>query len=161
MNKKYIIILIVTFPVIVLDQLSKFYIQKTMKLYQSIKVIDGLFDITYVLNKGAAFSFLADKPEGFTTPFFVIVSVAAIGIISFLFYKTEKNDYISLIAFALLLGGSIGNLIDRIRHGAVTDFLDFYFQQYHWPAFNVADSAITTGVFLFLFSQIFFKKKTA
>ena len=62
---------------------------------------------------------------------------------------------------AAFLGGSIGNLIDRIRHGAVTDFLDFYFHQYHWPAFNVADSAITTGVFLFLFSQIFFKKKTA
>ncbi len=155
------IIIIVTLPVIVLDQLSKVYIQKTMKLHQTIKVIDGFFDITYVLNKGAAFSFLADKPEGFTMPFFVIVSAIAIGIISFLFLKTEKNDYVSLIAFALLLGGSIGNLIDRIRHGAVTDFLDFYIQQYHWPAFNVADSAITTGVFLFLFSQIFFKKKTA
>ena len=155
MNTKYIIIIIVTLPVIVLDQLSKVYIQKTMKLHQTIKVIDGLFDITYVLNKGAAFSFLADKPEGFTIPFFVIVSVIAIGIIGFLFYKTEKSDYVSLIAFALLLGGSIGNLIDRIRHGAVTDFLDFYIQQYHWPAFNVADSAITTGVFLFLFSQVF------
>jgi len=155
MNTKYIIIIIVTLPVIVLDQLSKVYIQKTMKLHQTIKVIDGLFDITYVLNKGAAFSFLADKPEGFTIPFFIIVSVIAIGIIGFLFYKTEKSDYVSLIAFALLLGGSIGNLIDRIRHGAVTDFLDFYIQQYHWPAFNVADSAITTGVFLFLFSQVF------
>jgi signal peptidase II len=155
------IILIVTLPVIVLDQLSKFYIQESMKLHQSIKVIDGLFDITYVLNKGAAFSFLADKPEGFTIPFFVIVSAIAMAIISFIFYKTEKDDYISLISFALLLGGSIGNLIDRIRHGAVTDFLDFYFQQYHWPAFNVADSAITTGIFLLLFSQIFFKKKTA
>ncbi|MEK6682540.1 MAG: signal peptidase II, partial [Nitrospirota bacterium] len=154
MNIKYIIILIITLPVIVLDQLTKFYIQKSMKLHQSIKVIDGLFDITYVLNKGAAFSFLADKPAVFTAPFFIIVSVIAIGIIGFLFYKTEKNDYVSLIAFALLLGGSIGNLIDRIRHGAVTDFLDFYFHQYHWPAFNVADSAITTGVFLFLFSQI-------
>ncbi len=161
MNKKYLIILIITLPVILLDQLTKFYIQKSMKLHQSIKVIDGFFDITYVLNKGAAFSFLADKPEGFTIPFFVIVSVIAIGIIGFLFYKTEKNDYISLIAFALLLGGSIGNLIDRLRHGAVTDFLDFYIKQYHWPAFNVADSAITTGISLFLFSLIFFKKKTA
>lgn len=160
MSSKYVIIFIVTLPVIILDQFTKFYIQKSMKLHQSIKVIDGLFDITYVLNKGAAFSFLADRPEGFTIPFFIIVSVVAIGIISFLFYKTEKNDYVSLIAFALLLGGSIGNLIDRIRHGAVTDFLDFYFHQYHWPAFNVADSAITTGIFLFLFSQIFFKKKT-
>ncbi len=153
------IIIIVTLPVIVLDQLSKVYIQKTMKLHQTIKVIDGLFDITYVLNKGAAFSFLADKPEGFTIPFFVIVSVIAIGIIGFLFYKTEKSDYVSLIAFALLLGGSIGNLIDRIRHGAVTDFLDFYIQQYHWPAFNVADSAITTGISLFLFTQVFTRKK--
>ncbi len=160
MNTKYTIILIITLPVIVLDQLTKFYIQKSMKLHQSIKIIDGLFDITYVLNKGAAFSFLADKSEGFIVPFFIIVSVFAIGIIGFLFYKTEKNDYISLIAFALLLGGSIGNLIDRIRHGAVTDFLDFYFQQYHWPAFNIADSAITTGIVLFFFSQIFFKKKT-
>jgi len=159
MNTKYIIIIIVTLPVIVLDQLSKVYIQKTMKLHQTIKVIDGLFDITYVLNKGAAFSFLADKPEGFTIPFFVIVSVIAIGIIGFLFYKTEKSDYVSLIAFALLLGGSIGNLIDRIRHGAVTDFLDFYIQQYHWPAFNVADSAITTGISLFLFTQVFTRKK--
>ena len=158
MSSKYIIIFIITIPVIVLDQFTKFYIQKSIKLHQSIKVIDGLFDITYVLNKGAAFSFLADKPEGFTIPFFVIVSVIAIGIIGFLFYQTKKNDYVSLIAFALLLGGSIGNLIDRIRHGAVTDFLDFYFHQYHWPAFNVADSAITTGVFLFLFSQIFAKK---
>lgn len=154
------IILIITIPVIVLDQFTKFYIQKSMKLHQSIKVIDGLFDITYVLNKGAAFSFLADKPAAFTAPFFIIISVIAIAIIGFLFYKTEKNDYVSLIAFALLLGGSIGNLIDRIRHGAVTDFLDFYIQQYHWPAFNVADSAITTGMFLLFLSLIFFKKKT-
>lgn len=152
------IILIITLPVIVLDQLSKFYIQKTMKLHQTIKVIDGLFDITYVLNKGAAFSFLADKPAAFTAPFFIIISVIAIGIIGFLFYQTKKNDYVSLIAFGLLLGGSIGNLIDRIRYGAVTDFLDFYIQQYHWPAFNVADSAITTGISLFLFSLIFARK---
>lgn len=160
MNIKYTIILIITLPIIVLDQLSKFYIQKTMKLHQAIKVIDGLFDITYVLNKGAAFSFLADKPAAFTAPFFIIISVVAIGIIGFLFYKTEKDDYVSLIAFALLLAGSIGNLIDRIRHGAVTDFLDFYIQQYHWPAFNVADSAITIGISLLFFSLIFFKKKT-
>lgn len=158
MSSKYVIIFIITIPVIILDQFTKFYIQKSMKLHQSIKVIDGFFDITYVLNKGAAFSFLADKPTGFTAPFFVIVSVIAIGIIGFLFYQTEKNDYVSLIAFALLLGGSIGNLIDRIRHGAVTDFLDFYIQQYHWPAFNVADSAITTGISLFLFSLIFARK---
>jgi signal peptidase II len=158
MSSKYIIIFIITIPVIVLDQFTKFYIQKSMKLHQSIKVIDGFFDITYVLNKGAAFSFLADKPEGFTIPFFVIVSVIAIGIIGFLFYQTKKNDYVSLIAFALLLGGSIGNLIDRIRHGAVTDFLDFYIQQYHWPAFNVADSAITTGISLLFFSLIFARK---
>ena len=158
MSSKYVIIFIITIPVIILDQFTKFYIQKSIKLHQSIKVIDGLFDITYVLNKGAAFSFLADKPEGFTIPFFVIVSVIAIGIIGFLFYQTKKNDYVSLIAFALLLGGSIGNLIDRIRHGAVTDFLDFYIQQYHWPAFNVADSAITTGISLLFFSLIFARK---
>ena len=158
MSSKYVIIFIITIPVIILDQFTKFYIQKSIKLHQSIKVIDGLFDITYVLNKGAAFSFLADKPEGFTIPFFFILSVIAIGIIGFLFYQTKNNDYVSLIAFALLLGGSIGNLIDRIRHGAVTDFLDFYIQQYHWPAFNVADSAITTGISLLFFSLIFARK---
>jgi signal peptidase II len=140
-------ILLLTLPlVIVIDQLTKLYIDRTMKLYQSIRVIEGLFSITYLRNKGAAFSFLANA--SWRLPFFMLASVIAITAIVVAFRKLRHDQHFAALSLSLILAGAVGNLIDRVRLGEVIDFLDVYWQSHHWPAFNVADSAICVGVAL-------------
>jgi signal peptidase II len=130
--------------VIILDQLTKLYIDRTMKLYQSIPVIDGLFSITYLRNKGAAFSFLSDA--SWRLPFFILATVIAVIAILVAFGKLRADQRFAACSLTLILSGAIGNLIDRVRMGEVIDFLDVYWKNHHWPAFNVADSAICVGV---------------
>ena len=140
--------------VLVLDQLTKIIIDRTMTLHHSIPIIDGLFNLTYVRNTGAAFGIFAGSREAFRLPFLIIVSVLAIGFI-FIMLKRLREDRTGLMsALSLILGGAIGNLIDRIAHGEVIDFLDVYWSDYHWPAFNVADSCITIGVIVTLYILI-------
>lgn len=128
---------------LILDQATKHWVAGTMELYQSIEVLP-FFSITYVHNLGAAFSFLADQ-GGWQRWFFT--AIAAIASVIFLVWlsKTPKQNKWLSIAFALLLSGAVGNLIDRVLFGYVIDFLDFYWQGNHWPAFNIADSAIFIG----------------
>jgi signal peptidase II len=144
MKKKYLILLAVTPAILVVDQLTKISIDGTMKLYQSIPVIDGLFSITYLRNKGAAFSFLADA--SWRLPFFILVSFIAVAAIMVAFKKLRADQQFAAYSLTLILSGAIGNLIDRLRLGEVIDFLDVYWRSHHWPAFNVADSAICVGV---------------
>ncbi|HMA82255.1 MAG TPA: signal peptidase II [Candidatus Binatia bacterium] len=140
--------------VLVLDQLTKIIIDRTMTLHHSIPIIDGLFNLTYVRNTGAAFGIFAGSREAFRLPFLIIVSVLAIGFI-FIMLKRLREDRTGLMsALSLILGGAIGNLIDRIAYGEVIDFLDVYWSDYHWPAFNVADSCITIGVIVTLYILI-------
>ena len=122
-----------------------------ISLYQSIPVIPGFFNLVHTQNPGGAFGFLAGQNQGLRIVVFVIFSFLAVGII-FYFYKksAESHSFLSW-GFALIFGGALGNLIDRIRFGTVTDFLDFYIGDFHWPAFNVADSAITVGITIFLY----------
>lgn len=122
-----------------------------MRLHESIPVIQGLFSITYVRNPGAAFGFLADASPLFRSIFFVAVTVLAIILVMHYIRKSRAEEPFLTFALSLVLSGAVGNLIDRIRFGEVIDFLDVYIGSYHWPAFNVADSAISVGaVILFI-----------
>ncbi|AJE02324.1 signal peptidase II [Geobacter pickeringii] len=146
MRPNYRILLAITALVLIVDQATKILIDRTMELYQSIPVIDGLFSITYLRNKGAAFSFLASF--SYRLPFFIAVSLVAVVAIAVTFRKLRDDQRLAAASFALIFSGAIGNLIDRLRLGEVIDFLDVYWKSSHWPAFNVADSAICVGVAL-------------
>ncbi len=152
MKPKYLILLLLTPLVLVADQLTKLYIDRSMQLYQSFPVIDGLFNITYLRNKGAAFSFLADA--SWRLPFFILVSVIAVGAIMVAFTKLRDDQRFASVSLTLILSGAVGNLIDRVRLGEVIDFLDVYWKGHHWPAFNVADSAICVGVALLALDMV-------
>ena len=141
-------------PIVAFDQLTKVIVDRTMQLYQSIPIIDGFFNLTYVRNTGAAFGIFAGAHEVFRLPFLIGVSIVAIGFI-IVMLKRLRDDATALItALAFILGGAVGNLIDRIVYGEVIDFLDVYWSNYHWPAFNLADSFITIGVAITLFYLI-------
>jgi len=156
-HNKYLKLAVIAGLVIIFDQITKAVIQNTVPLYHSIEVIPGFFSITHINNPGGAFGFMANKSSGLRNLIFLFLSSLAICLI-FYFYKTTPQKYSLLSAcFALILGGALGNLIDRIRFGEVVDFLDFYIGNYHWPAFNVADSAITVGIAIYLFHLIFKK----
>ena len=144
MKTKYRILAALVPLLLVIDQLTKLYIDRTMKLYQSIPVIDGLFSITYLRNKGAAFSFLSDA--SWRLPFFILATVIAVIAILVAYGKLRADQRFAACSLALILSGAIGNLIDRVRMGEVIDFLDVYWKSHHWPAFNIADSAICVGV---------------
>jgi signal peptidase II len=104
------------------------------------------FNITYLRNKGAAFGILAHS--GYRLPFFILVSVVAIAVIAMVFYRLRPDQKFTAFALSLIFSGALGNLIDRLRLGEVIDFLDAHWYGHHWPAFNIADSAICVGVFL-------------
>lgn len=140
--------------VVILDQATKLLVQRTFRLGESLPVVPGLFNLTYVLNPGAAFGFLAGAAAAFRGPFFIAVSVLAIVIICYYHARHARGRPLPVVGLALILGGAVGNLIDRLRVGMVIDFLDFYLGTYHWPAFNVADSGITVGVGLLLVDML-------
>lgn len=134
--------------IIIADQLTKFVIDRTMPLHHSIPVIDHLFSLTYIRNTGAAFGILAGSQEAFRLPVLIIFSLIAIGFIVVMLKRLPSTETGLITALAFILGGAVGNLIDRIAYGEVIDFLDFYWSGYHWPAFNLADSFITVGVLI-------------
>ncbi|HUI46149.1 MAG TPA: signal peptidase II [Nitrospirota bacterium] len=142
--------------VLLLDQATKYLIEKHVRLFEVIPVIPGFFNITHVRNKGAAFSLFAGAPEEFRTLFFTTVTIVAIVVIILLIRKT--NERLLIAAFSLISGGAAGNLIDRVRYGEVVDFIQWYVKSYYWPSFNVADSAITVGVCLLVVDMLFHKK---
>lgn len=128
-------------------------------LHEAYPVIPGLFNLVYVLNPGAAFGFLADASATFRYVFFTGITVVAAGLIVYYLVKTNPRNLILASSLTLIFGGAIGNLIDRIRFGSVVDFLDFYLGSAHWPAFNVADSAITVGAALMIWEMILHRKE--
>lgn len=147
-------LIIITVIAVVIDQISKYYVLNGMYRGQSIPVLDGLLNLTFVMNPGAAFGFLSGASEKFRVPFFLVISLVAIGVVIFFYLHTARDNKLLQVGLALILGGAIGNLIDRVRFSEVVDFIDFYFKGYHWPAFNVADSAITIGVSLLVLEAI-------
>jgi|SRR5215510_7368540 len=140
--------------ILVLDQATKALVAHTLALHESVPVIESFFHLTYERNTGAAFSLFAQTPAWFRQPFFLIMtSVAVVALILFLRQAEGKNRLL-VVAIAAILGGAIGNFVDRILHGEVTDFLLFHWRGYYWPAFNVADSCITLGVIGLLWSSM-------
>jgi signal peptidase II len=133
---------------VVLDQASKLVIAGSMQLYQSIQIMP-YFNLTYVHNTGAAFSFLSDA-GGWQRWFFAGLALVISGVIAVWLARLKQHETLLAVALSLVLGGAMGNLIDRLAYGYVIDFLDVYYQTWHWPAFNIADSAITLGVILML-----------
>jgi signal peptidase II len=140
--------------ILVLDQLTKMIVDRTMSLHQSIPIIDGFFSLTYVRNTGAAFGIFAGSHEAFRLPFLILVSVLALGFVVVMLKRLRDEEIGLITALSLIIGGAIGNLVDRVLYGEVIDFLDFYWSNYHWPAFNVADSCITIGVLITLYYLI-------
>jgi signal peptidase II len=140
--------------VAIVDQLTKLWIMTTFALHEQQNIIPGVFDLVYVTNTGAAFGFLAGSKNLLRQAFFVAVAIIALIVIVFAYGHLKRQGRIFVYALGLIAGGAVGNLIDRLRFGSVVDFLDFYLGSYHWPAFNVADSAITVGVALFLLGTL-------
>jgi signal peptidase II len=140
---------------VILDQLSKNWVVANFELYQSVQV-NGFFNLTYVRNTGAAFSFLHDA-GGWQRWFFTVLGLGVSGLILWWLKQTKREQVMLPCAFSLILGGALGNVLDRIQYGYVVDFFDLYYQQWHWPAFNIADSAICLGAILLIVDM--FKNK--
>ncbi len=154
---RYLLLLITTAIIVPFDQLTKFYIDSRFQLYESVTVLENFFHITYLRNKGAAFGILSDNAV--RIPFFITVTLlATVGILWYLRRLADRQRVLQ-ISLSLIFAGAAGNLIDRIRYGEVIDFLDFHWYQHHWPAFNIADSAITIGVGLMLIDLFLEEKK--
>ena len=134
--------------VLIVDQFSKYLLQLNMSLYESIPIIPSVFYLTYIENPGAAFGIMAHY-----TSFFIITTFLVIGITLYFYRKIVKSTFMQL-EIGMIIGGSLGNLLDRIRIGAVVDFLDFRI----WPVFNFADTAIVIGVGLLIYDTLFNSK---
>ncbi len=130
--------------VLALDQATKWAIGEVLPLGAEREVIPGLLQLVHVRNPGAAFSLLAGMDEGYRAAFFIGYTLVAVAVLGWFLVKVRERW--SRLSLAIVLGGALGNLVDRVRYGAVVDFLDFYWGALHWPAFNVADSAIVLGV---------------
>ena len=151
---------LITSITILLDQVTKYLVMKKMVLGQSIPILDGFFNLTYVMNPGAAFGILASASENFRVPFFLGVSCLAIVAVLVFYFKGARDNLILQIGLSLVLGGAIGNLIDRVRFHEVVDFIEVYYKRFHWPAFNIADSAISIGVCFLILDMILTGTKT-
>jgi len=136
--------------IVAVDQVTKLWVTGRMDLFESLAVLPGFFSITYVRNPGAAFGLFADMGDLVRMAILVGVSLLAVGLLTAFFLRSPHADRMSRVAAVLVMGGAVGNLIDRLRFGEVIDFLDLYVGRYHWPAFNVADSCITIGIGLFV-----------
>ena len=134
--------------VVVLDQLTKMLVDRFMNLHESRLLVDGLLRLTYVQNRGAAFGILSEADLPYQSLLFAVVSLAALGAIAAYAWRLPARSRLPQTALALIMGGALGNLLDRARLGYVIDFVDAYWRMHHWPAFNVADSAISIGVVL-------------
>jgi signal peptidase II len=156
MKKKYWVLLFLCIWILSVDQWTKYSIQKRLPLHHTVSVVKGFFNLTHVRNPGGAFGILGGEGGRLSSSLFVLVSLIAIGIIIFFFFKTREDEEILSLAFSMVLSGAIGNLIDRFRIGEVIDFFDFQISSFHWPAFNIADSAITIGIGLILV-EIFYR----
>lgn len=146
--------------VVVLDQVTKYLVASYIPLHESIPVIAGYVSLVHVRNPGAAFGILSEFggiPRGV---FFVLVSIVALAVILWLVVTSKENDPWLLGGYTLFFGGALGNLVDRFRFGEVVDFLDVHMGPYHWPAFNVADSALCVGTAVF-FAYFLLKRKPA
>jgi len=157
-NSKLFLVFSIIIPIVILDHITKQLIHRNFKFHESMQIIPGFFNLTYVRNLGAAWGLFSDANDFYRIPFFWTISILAIIGISVWLYLIPFTDKLKIFTLSLILSGAIGNFLDRtpLFHsgGYVIDFLDFYItfgnKTYHWPAFNVADSAISISIFLLL-----------
>lgn len=167
MKYRYLVVAIITPIVLVLDQVTKWAVVKYLPLGHEIPVIPGFFDIVHAQNSGAAFGMFAGADAGFRVPFFYAVAAIAVVVIGLMLWRMRDDERLLPITFALIMGGIAGNIIDRVRFGVVIDFLSVHWKDVtitpslfgrtyalplYWPAFNVADSAITIAMVLLVIS---------
>lgn len=145
--------------IVVLDQLTKSLVREHVELYRSIPVT-GFFNITHIQNPGAAFGFMSGVSAKWVGMFFILLTLFASAVLVYLYREAEKEGPALRVALTLILGGALGNLVDRATIGTVTDFLDFYINGFHWWAFNVADSCITIGAITAIAASFFPAKKS-
>jgi signal peptidase II len=155
MKKKYLILIGVAPGIFLIDQLSKYFISIYLPPQQPVAILENFLHINYIRNVGAAFGLLSHLSSQVRTPLFLGISILAILMILFFFSRLEAKQSFLSSSLSLILGGALGNFLDRIRLGYVVDFLDFHwYDRYHWPAFNIADTAITVGVILLILEVI-------
>ena len=152
--------LLLSAAVIALDQVSKWWALANLQPYQPVAVIDKFLNWMLAFNTGAAFSFLADS-GGWQRWFFTGLAIIVSAVLVFWLARTARRDWCNAVPLALIVGGAIGNVIDRLRFGHVVDFIDIYVGQHHWPAFNIADSAICVGAIGLIAFSLFTGKAEA
>lgn len=146
--------LLLSAVIVILDQWSKWLVEERIVPGTAVEVIPGFLDLIHVRNTGVAFGLFASHGDPRGTLLLAVLGFAALGFVGIYFWLTPLWDRVLQLAMALVVGGAIGNLIDRVGQGAVTDFIDAYVGSYHWHTFNVADSAITVGIVLMLWSAM-------
>jgi signal peptidase II len=146
--------------VVMLDRASKWLVASNITLHDSVAVLPGFFRLTHVQNPGAAFGLFAESSSEWKVAILILFSIMALAVVSALLWKNSHSMTTTGVGLSLILGGAVGNLWDRLLTGRVVDFLDFYLGSYHWPAFNLADSAIVIGALL-LVAEILFAKSPA
>ncbi len=144
-------IILLLAAILLLDQGTKLLVDHTIPLHHSIPVIEGWVDLTHVRNTGAAFGLLAGQRRALASHVLILFSLVAVVFVVHLLRRLAETDTGLIMSLTFILGGASGNLVDRLLHGEVIDFLDVYWNRYHWPAFNVADSFITVGAVLCLY----------
>jgi len=158
---KYYTVISLSLLVVILDQITKALVRSSLSLFEKIPLLPFL-NLTHVRNRGAAFGILNNLPEEVRLPLFVSIFAVAIFAILFFLKRTKRGEKLLILSLSLILGGAIGNSIDRLRLGYVTDFIDLHWfgnPNYHWPAFNAADSAITIGVALIIIETLILKRQ--
>ena len=146
---KYLKLVFIAGLVILIDQATKFAVEQYLPLYHTVEIVPGFFNLTHLLNPGGAFGLMANQGPVIRSLLFIVVSLLAVCMVLYFYLKTPETHQMLSTGLAMILGGAAGNLIDRLRMGKVVDFLDFYIKGFHWPAFNVADSAISVGMTIF------------
>jgi len=153
--------LLLSLLVLVADQWSKWFVERQLPLHQPQEIIPGFLNFTHVQNTGVAFGMFAANGNGRGTLILTILGLVALVVVGVYFWRTSIHDRLMLTSLALILGGAVGNLLDRVAAGSVTDFIDAYVGTYHWHTFNVADSAITIGICLMAVEILLAGKKSS
>jgi len=146
--------MLIALVIFTFDQVTKAIIESNIPLHDSRTVIPGFLQITHVKNRGAAFGIFADSPSDGKLMMLVVLSIVALGVVMTLLWRNQPHARRMGLGLALILGGAVGNLFDRLVHGSVVDFVYFHLGRYYWPAFNVADTAIVTGAALLVLDMM-------
>jgi signal peptidase II len=156
--RKFAVPLLAAFLLTIADQWSKAWIVRRFSLHEARTVVDNYLHIVHVRNRGVAFGFLSTLDPAWVNPLLLVATALAVaGVLAYIYHLPGRGP--APCGLGLILGGAIGNLIDRARLGYVVDFLDVHWRQLHWPAFNVADVGITVGIFLLILDMIFWGKE--